>query len=840
MAETTLQSRISYSGVSEGPKKTWKKTKKPSYNSTDHHRASWPPGITNFYEQQEEPQPNAPSSLIGRIGPKVSPATSRPSLLQRMNVDDATDAAAVAAHASGIDNKTIPANGVAAANSTRNEVLKNGGDSSGENGRSSNKTVFTKPSWNGFYDNGSDVRHDVEEQSTEDLANGIPPAETLASTLKPPQTQEVDRFLDSIVNSIEAGPSTPASDTLKRPPLSVSERLARSLRSAVFQNARLRGATDLPQVQRKIDVVVTDRVCEAFSAQMKQVKVEMDAPRAEEAMQRAKDQLLDGFRKPNAIEDEVSHKPLPPETASKPPPTAPRAMIHGIQQLPPRMSLKGKERAIDLTGDNDLYRTNGQGYDPSLRASPMQTSTAVLGPTKSAARRKSSSLSHSSNLTSHQRGFADELPRYRSPPHPPRDSKLHSVHSRSRSPARAEDTPRPRSRSPASGYAPRNRTWSFSFNSRRMSRSRSPAPPPYSNGRPRSRSIPRNHSRGRRASPPSATQFPPPDRLNSRYPPYGSEKTARSRSRSRGRRGGSLVPRQSRSPNSTTRKRKLDRVSPPYSPQRQRHRSASYDQRRSELDTPGYRRHSRFGLPNGNGNGEAFESPHNHIQGFLNSPFSFAPPVSNRVIREPSPPPPKSNNNLPGLWFVKVGAPDIKIVEGTFNIDPEFAVKWGIQSQSVPSSTRQKPQLSILLLCLPTEDLDHLYTSLKPSDPSAEELSTAVATLKTSWPKNGTLFVDINDEKTGVGKSWFPYDLDPTSPLDITHHVQPGQNVVRFIQLASLVERTFILYATHREPPVVRRPHEVPQMFDKTLSVPRDHLLFDFDSATVTVDPYVS
>ncbi|KAJ7030346.1 hypothetical protein C8F04DRAFT_731090 [Mycena alexandri] len=177
-------------------------------------------------------------------------------------------------------------------------------------------------------------------------------------------------------------------------------------------------------------------------------------------------------------------------------------------------------------------------------------------------------------------------------------------------------------------------------------------------------------------------------------------------------------------------------------------------------------------------------------------PHSVRPPDS-----YPAPPPHNPCNNVPGLWFVKVGADMTKVVEGQFLVEPEFAAAWGLgPTPSSSSTTPAQPKLRVLLLCLPTQSLNDLYNSLAPSHPTTEMLATAVAGLQTAWPQDGTLFVGINVEGAG-GRMWLPYQMDPYAPLDVTHHILPGVNIIRFIQLANMVERTFILYASHRSPP---------------------------------------
>ncbi|KAJ7903357.1 hypothetical protein B0H14DRAFT_3421586 [Mycena olivaceomarginata] len=214
------------------------------------------------------------------------------------------------------------------------------------------------------------------------------------------------------------------------------------------------------------------------------------------------------------------------------------------------------------------------------------------------------------------------------------------------------------------------------------------------------------------------------------------------------------------------------------------------------------------------------------------------PPPSSYPHRSSSPPPPPNPcSNVPGLWFVKVGAGSPTVLEGRIVVEPEFAATWGLLSTR--SASTPPPNLSVVLLCLPTEAVSALYNSLAPTNPTPETLANAVAALETAWPQDGTLFLDMNDG--AGGKTWLPHELDPASPLDVTSHIQPGPNVIRFIQLGSLVERTFILYASRREPPPDKPPDTdivmVSQLFENA-AVPTAHIddpLFKFGPATAIV-----
>ncbi|KAF7336744.1 hypothetical protein MVEN_02109500 [Mycena venus] len=709
-----------------------------------------------------------------------------------------------------------------------------------------------------------------------------------------PETLALNRPVEvSTSTQPDLGPSPDASNSRNRPPLPLQARLGGALRSVVFQNAKLRdksGVIDADKVQSKIDTIVTENVCEAFEVQMRKIKKEMDASRAgmqtEEAMAYTKNQPLNGFRTKSAIGEDSQNTwlnrrdrdsllastsilpiPLPPESLpaesmDKLPPKAPKAMLN-IYSPPLPPSLKGKEKAVEPEEeDSSATRKRRDSYTrPSLRASPLYNLSSANGPSsaRSPPRRISTSPSRSS-FASHRRTFTgDELPRYRSPPRsrinrtpPDRRGSLRS-YSRSpvrtnysHSPARNDRRPRGRSRSPRSRSRPGradSHTRTRSFNSRRPSGSRSPPPSAsYSSGF-RSQSSRKSRSRSTARAPSRVRTFSggnqPPYRSRSRSPLFNSRHAyekrpfVRSPSPIRGRRDGSLLGRRSRSP--LPRKRKLMHPSPPprsRSPFGRRQTSPSYGPPDSDFPArgrlPGHHTNGEYvpySTPSVRSSGRNYEDSPNQLM----SPFGPQPPPSSAPARDPSPPPAPPNpcNNVPGLWLVKVGADSSKIIEGTFVVEPGFAAVWGL-----PPASTEKPKLSVVLLCLPTDGLSALYNSLAPTNRTAESIAAAVAELETAWPQDGTLFVDININEGSGGKTWLPYEIDPASPLDVTNYIQPGPNVIRFIQLAGMVERTFILHASPRELPKNKPPDAISRMFDAA-AMQINNPLFNFDPATV-------
>ncbi|KAJ7067112.1 hypothetical protein C8F01DRAFT_1120325 [Mycena amicta] len=261
--------------------------------------------------------------------------------------------------------------------------------------------------------------------------------------------------------------------------------------------------------------------------------------------------------------------------------------------------------------------------------------------------------------------------RSRSPPSIRRDSRYTN---NSRSPIR-----RPPSRSP-----PRRR-----YSSERNF-----------NGRPsRSPSVPRERrifSTPHRLRPPSRSRSPI---LNSRHP---LEK----------RRGYSLADRRgSRSPPHVRRK-----FSPGYNPSprsRSRYRSRSRPRQRSHsLDSSiSQSRRGRQFVDNHHNGGPTLTStvsPNSHRfpERRMHSPetpsTSYGPPPPPTTASLPPPAPvipPNPCNNVPGIWFAKVGAPRPIVTKREFVVEPGMAAVWDIPSGSERAT---QPKLSVQLLCLST------------------------------------------------------------------------------------------------------------------------------------------
>ncbi|KAJ7364200.1 hypothetical protein DFH08DRAFT_949811 [Mycena albidolilacea] len=409
MSETSLQARLGLGADASPnkPKKAWKK-----YSGDHPAAAPWPPPESSSSPYQAEQGYNhGTPSLFERLGPKVTRPVQPRSLLERMELqeNESTDTA----HPSS-ETDFIPLDSVYSPNVScggDGEIAVDSSPSFSEGRvltgiRPAKSATQTTASGNGFLP--SNDRPDAYGARAADSERAdTPPAPNKTTEQKAPGTIATDRAAHVLTSVADSGPSTHASSS--RPALPLKARLGRALRSAVLENSKLRGPIDADKVERKIATIVTENVCEAFGAQMRKVKKEMDALHAgnqtEEAMARAKDQLLNGFGNKGAVGDEPrntwsnrrdSHsrlastsilptpppsEPLPAENVDKEkaPPTAPRAMFNTYHRS---ASLKGKERAVGPMEESDsAARMRRDSYTrPSLRASPMQIVHSSEGP----------------------------------------------------------------------------------------------------------------------------------------------------------------------------------------------------------------------------------------------------------------------------------------------------------------------------------------------------------------------------------------------------------------------------------------------------------------------------
>ncbi|KAF5372756.1 hypothetical protein D9615_010108 [Tricholomella constricta] len=155
-------------------------------------------------------------------------------------------------------------------------------------------------------------------------------------------------------------------------------------------------------------------------------------------------------------------------------------------------------------------------------------------------------------------------------------------------------------------------------------------------------------------------------------------------------------------------------------------------------------------------------------------------------------------HSVPGVWLVRTGHDGAHVLDSDFEVDAETAKKWNLSGFSLSRDT-SAIKLSLQLLCLPRDLVPNVYeTSLALV--TAEDTATALSKIKTEWPPQGSLIVQMNPAERH-GRTWLPTHMGPVSPpLDLTDSLCEGPNVVRLIQLDDMADKIFVLHAATTPP----------------------------------------
>ncbi len=128
--------------------------------------------------------------------------------------------------------------------------------------------------------------------------------------------------------------------------------------------------------------------------------------------------------------------------------------------------------------------------------------------------------------------------------------------------------------------------------------------------------------------------------------------------------------------------------------------------------------------------------------------------------------------------------------------------------------------LSLSLACVPLSEVVAVRGKLDLTTATPQEIANEMTRIETVWPPAGQLVIQINPDQEWGG-SWLSkhlvrvytprtLKLEPTmyiqgeghSSIDIVNHVHEGTNVIRFIQLANLADRMFLVLAKEKPPDI--------------------------------------
>ncbi|KAF8917307.1 hypothetical protein CPB85DRAFT_1215503 [Mucidula mucida] len=139
---------------------------------------------------------------------------------------------------------------------------------------------------------------------------------------------------------------------------------------------------------------------------------------------------------------------------------------------------------------------------------------------------------------------------------------------------------------------------------------------------------------------------------------------------------------------------------------------------------------------------------------------------------------------VPGVWAFCASGPTADVLECSFTLDKDTAAQWNVYDpEGAPRAEYTKKQLHLQLYCVPL----------------MAARGEGMSNVQIEWPKKGLFIVEVN-RGTSVGRMFVP-DHEPL-PVNITHAVQKGLNIVRFIQLVGM-ESAFIIHASEETVPIL-------------------------------------
>ncbi|KAF9041039.1 hypothetical protein BDZ89DRAFT_1128893 [Hymenopellis radicata] len=142
---------------------------------------------------------------------------------------------------------------------------------------------------------------------------------------------------------------------------------------------------------------------------------------------------------------------------------------------------------------------------------------------------------------------------------------------------------------------------------------------------------------------------------------------------------------------------------------------------------------------------------------------------------------------VPGVWAFCASGQTADVLECSFMLDKDTAAQWNVYDpdpESAPRAEYTTKQLHLQLYCIPL----------------VAARANVMSNAQIEWPKKGLFIVEVN-RGTSVGRMFVP-DHEKPLPVNITHAVQKGLNIVRFIQLVGM-ESAFIIHASEETVPIL-------------------------------------
>ncbi|KAF8575230.1 hypothetical protein K439DRAFT_759432 [Ramaria rubella] len=144
---------------------------------------------------------------------------------------------------------------------------------------------------------------------------------------------------------------------------------------------------------------------------------------------------------------------------------------------------------------------------------------------------------------------------------------------------------------------------------------------------------------------------------------------------------------------------------------------------------------------------------------------------------------------VPRILLAKVGASAPSLMDASFELDDRLVA--AVRRHPRPSDPDDL-HMRLYLTCIPAIAAEKAHRDLPPnSTPSS--LAECVSQIDVTWPPPGTFYVSLNEDGPGTASYTDKFFGSASPPLDISNAVLPGTNTIRFIQLADLSQRIFLI-----------------------------------------------
>ncbi|KAF8501536.1 hypothetical protein F5888DRAFT_1673159 [Russula emetica] len=157
--------------------------------------------------------------------------------------------------------------------------------------------------------------------------------------------------------------------------------------------------------------------------------------------------------------------------------------------------------------------------------------------------------------------------------------------------------------------------------------------------------------------------------------------------------------------------------------------------------------------------------------------------------------------NTPGIWAIQVGKPSAGQTDVAFVVDHDTAIsvhRWASHRQGFDPDARH---VVVHLVALPTTAVSAAQQNLSesPGGITPQAFALALRDLPPQWPEDGSLMLQLNVGQPRE-RTWFLSDMSGGMPLDVSSAICEGTNSLRIMQLKSMANIVFAIYAAPPTP----------------------------------------